>query len=478
MSRSSSVRRKTMSLLETSDLETIDAATLRLLDTTGIEVHDRELRTLLIDAGARKDEGGRRIYVPPELVRDALAQVPRSFKVGDRTGRHLLFPSARTYLMSRGKMPSMLECEDRRTRPTETRDIANLVRLNQALPSVDMVYIVDCPTLDVPEGLNWVTTAREVYLNTLKPLVIAPIHRESAEIWAEMGEAAASQSMLSLPTAIVTISTTSLQLDADSAQALIYCVRKGLPLLTLPIPMAGAVAPFTLAGTLLVQNIEALFLVVAAQAIRASSPVIYGGIGHVMNMRTGRVSLGSPELPLCNSAIVALAQYYDLPSYNATGYTDSTVPDFQAGAEKMLSIYSTLLCGADLALVGTLDNSVSTSLETLVMDHDLWEAAQRSAHEIVISMDSLAEDVVARVGPGGSFLVEGHTLEWLRRGEHYYGGSFNRDGTLEKSKTMLHRARRQAVDLIAKPSAVPSSLAERVQAYARDRSTELGQLGA
>ena len=465
--------RKTISFLDDASLERIDEATLRLLDKTGLAVYDRELCALLARAGARVDDEGGLVCLPPQLVCEALAQAPRCFEVVGRDGCRLAFPASKTYQMSRGKMPQMLDYEARQVHVPTCQEVADLVRLNQALPSVDLVCVVDCPTADVPETLNWVTTAETVYLNALKPLVIAPIHRESAEVWVEMGEEAIGAPMLSMPTAIVTISTTALQLDADSAQALVYCVRKGLPLLTLPIPMAGAVAPFTLAGTLLAQNVEALFLLTAAQVIRPGAPVIYGGIGHVMNMRTGHISFGSPELPLCNAVIIALARHYGLPSYNATGYTDSALPDYQAGAEKMLSIFGTLLSGADVALVGTLDNSRSTSPEIVVMDHDLWEAAERATREIEVNDDTLAEEVIARLGPGRSYLGEEHTLRWLRSGEHYYGGTFNRKGGLDDSKTMLARARARATELIAKPSVVPAPIADRVRAYTRDRRSAL-----
>ncbi len=465
--------RKTIGFLDDASLQKIDAATLRLLDKTGLAVYDPELRMLLAHAGARVSLDRQTVHLPPQMVREALAQAPRCFEVVGRDGCRLAFPASKTYQMSRGKMPQMLDYEARQVHVPTCQEVADLVRLNQALSSVDLVYIVDCPTADVPETLNWVTTAETVYLNTLKPLAIAPIHRESAQLWVEMGEESMGQPMLSAPTAIVAISTTALQLDADSAQVLVYCVRKGLPLSTLPIPMAGAVAPFTLAGTLLAQNVEALFLLTAAQVIRPGAPVIYGGIGHVMNMRTGHISFGSPELPLCNVGIVALARYYGLPSYNATGYTDSALPDYQAGAEKMLSIFSTLLSGADMALVGTLDNSRSTSPEIVIMDHDLWEAAERATREIVVNDDTLAEEVITRLGPGGSYLGEEHTRRWLRSGEHYYGGTFNRESGLDDSKTMWSRARARAMELIAKPSVVPEAMADRIRVYARDRRSAL-----
>jgi trimethylamine--corrinoid protein Co-methyltransferase len=459
--------KKKISLLDEGYLAEIYAASLRLLEKVGLEVYEPELCTLLKRAGARVGPDDRTVRLPSNMVTEALDQAPKGFEVYGRDKSILTFPTSETYLMSRGKMPFIFDGEHLLVRTPSLEDIGSLARLNQALPSIDLIYIVDCPTDGIPSEKNWICTAQSIYSNVLKPLVIAPIHLESAVTWVEMGEVATGTSMLSMPTVIMTASTTALKLDHDTAQALIYSVRKGLPVLTLPIPMAGAVAPFTLAGTLLAQNVEALFLITATQAIRPSAPVIYGGIGHVMNMREGRISFGSPELPLCNSGITALGHWYGLPAYNATGYTDSALPDFQAGAEKTLSIYNTLLSGTDMALVGTLDNSKSTSGEVVVMDHDLWEAAERATREIEVNRDTLAEDVIEKLGPGGVYIGEPHTLQWLRSGEHYYGGTFNRQGGLDEAKTMFARARDRARFLSGRASMVPEDMIKRIEDFAR-----------
>ena len=182
-------RRKRISFLDEGSLKKIDEASLRLLDKTGIAVHDPELRALLARAGARVDTDQRKVRLSPDMVQEALAQAPRHFEVAGRDGQRMVFPAQGTYQMSRGKMPMMLDYEHRTTHVPALREVTGLVRLNQALPAVDCVYMVDCPTADVPAAANWLTTAQAAYLNTLKPLVIAPIHRESAEVWVEMGKA-------------------------------------------------------------------------------------------------------------------------------------------------------------------------------------------------------------------------------------------------------------------------------------------------
>ena len=51
------------------------------------------------------------------------------------------------------------------------------------------------------------------------------------------------------------------------------------------------------------------------------------------------------------------------------------------------------------------------------------------------------------VGPGGDFLTSDHTVEHLRSGEHYYGGSFRREG--ETGGNMVKRAHERVEEILA-----------------------------
>ena len=61
--------RKWISFLDEGSLTKIDEASLRLLDKTGIVVHDPELRVMLTRAGARVDADQCRVRLPSEIVR-------------------------------------------------------------------------------------------------------------------------------------------------------------------------------------------------------------------------------------------------------------------------------------------------------------------------------------------------------------------------------------------------------------------------
>ena len=97
-----------------------------------------------------------------------------------------------------------------------------------------------------------------------------------------------------------------------------------------------------------------------------------------MNMRTAYLSMGAAETCLISSGEMALAKYYGLPTTRMGGYSDSQWPDVQAGIEKAMAILILAQSDADFVTMGgPLDNAAHHSYEQVVIDHDIWEMAQR-----------------------------------------------------------------------------------------------------
>ena len=169
--------------------------------------------------------------------------------------------------------------------------------------------------------------------------------------------------------------------------------------------------------------------------------MLHATTGSLMNMRTGYLSMGAAETCLLSSGEMALAKYYGLPSTRMGGYSDSQWPDVQAGIEKAMALLILAQSEADFVTMGgPLDNAAHHSYEQVVIDHDIWEMAQRLTREIVVDDDTLAYDVIEKIGPSGSFLGDTHTRRAVQAGEHYYGGSFNHMGRTGEEYTMLARA--------------------------------------
>ena len=298
-------------------------------------------------------------------------------------------------------------------------------------------------------------------------------------MWAETLEAAAPSGDLRRdPLLTVEVSPHGpLRLDADTAQITLFAVRKGLPLLVLPLPMAGITAPMTLAGTLLVGVAEGLFMIALAQAVAPGAPILWGGNALTFSMRSMAACEGDPEAALLNAGEIAMAHYYGLPSYRNTAFTDSYYPDEQAGVEKALATFVSIASGADLALLGgTLGSATVISYEQIVMDHDIFEVARRVTRGISVTDETLALDVIEGVGHrAGEYIVHDHTLQWLRSEERYFGGSFNRSPRMDENETMLARAHSRVSEILSRRAddGVPADVSERIRLYLSDQHIQL-----
>ena len=131
--------------------------------------------------------------------------------------------------------------------------------------------------------------------------------------------------------------------------------------------------------------------------------------------------------------------------------------------------------GAVLTAMGRPPNNAARqSHEQAVIDRDIWEMAQRLSREIVADDDTPAFDVVARVGPGGSFVRERHTRRTVQSGDHHYGGSFGHCCRAGEEYTMLVRAHECYEEILARrfERGAPSDPARRSKDHGRDHARQ------
>jgi trimethylamine--corrinoid protein Co-methyltransferase len=104
-----------------------------------------------------------------------------------------------------------------------------------------------------------------------------------------------------------------------------------------------------------------------------------------------------------------------LPTWGLAGATESKVLDAQAGIESAFAILAQGLAGLNLIHdVGYLDSGMVCSAEMLVMGNEVIGMAKRFIEGIRVDPETLARDVIEKVGPGGHFLQEKHTVRHMR----------------------------------------------------------------
>jgi len=180
--------------------------------------------------------------------------------------------------------------------------------------------------------------------------------------------------------------------------------------------MAGSTSPVTLAGTLVQLNAEQLSGIVLTQLVRPGTPVLAGYIPGVADMRTGGYLGGAVEFGMMQAAAAQLAHFYRVPIYCSGGMSDAKLPDAQAGYEKMATFLLAAMGGGNYIhhAIGMVTNMSSASLEQAVIDDEIVGMAMRVLRGIEVTEASMAVDGIHRVGPGGHYLMDTHTVQFMR----------------------------------------------------------------
>lgn len=93
---------------------------------------------------------------------------------------------------------------------------------------------------------------------------------------------------------------------------------------------------------------------------------------------------------------------------------DSKLPDAQTGHEKTLTAMLPALAGANLIYgMGMLEMGQVLSFSQMAMDNEFAAMIKRSIRGIEVNDELMAVDLIKRIGIGGNFLGEKHTMEHI-----------------------------------------------------------------
>jgi trimethylamine--corrinoid protein Co-methyltransferase len=95
--------------------------------------------------------------------------------------------------------------------------------------------------------------------------------------------------------------------------------------------------------------------------------------------------------------------------------TGAKEPDWQAAVDDSLSTFASVMTNADMMNgCGLLNGSKILSYPHMVMETEIYSIVQRMAAGIVVDDETLALDVIARVGANGTYLAEKHTRRHMK----------------------------------------------------------------
>jgi trimethylamine--corrinoid protein Co-methyltransferase len=207
-----------------------------------------------------------------------------------------------------------------------------------------------------------------------------------------------------------------------------------------------------LAGVLTQSLAEGLVGIVLSQLKKKGAAMILGGVVTILDMSTTVMPYGAPEMVLLSAAQTEVCKQLRLPIFSTAGCGDSKVLDEQAAIEAAISVAVAALSGANLVHdVGYLESGLVGSLDMLVMSDEIISMVKRIVGGVVVDDEHLATEVIDRVGPGGNFLAEDHTLRHFKR-EFWFPNLLDRSRReaweQHGSKTLGQRVRERVVDIL------------------------------
>lgn len=456
--------------LSNENIHRIHESSLEVLERVGIEVMPSECREIFRQAGARLDAEHNRVYLPRNMVEDALAKARNEVMLYGRDPRHNLnLGGTRVYMGTGGAAVNVLDPITHLSRHSTLADVAQIGRLVDALDNIHF-YLRSCVARDIPIELLDLNTYYAAISNTTKHVTgncftIRSLHDvlEMAAMIAGGKEILREQPFISF---VTSWTVSPLRFAPETVEILTEIVRQGMPVFLSSAPQSGATSPAALAGSLVQINAEELSGLTYCQLVKPGAPVILGYVPSVSDLRTGNFTGGAPEFGLMHAAVAQLGQFYNLPVYNSSGLTDSKIPDIQAGYEKGLTSLAAALAGANYIhhSAGMLESMLTVAYEQFVIDDDINGSVMRMVRGIEVNDETLSVDVIERVCRGdGHFLGTQQSLA-LMNTEYYYPHTGDRqrraDWETDGSLDMREHARRKAQRILQthKPLSIPAEI--------------------
>ncbi|MES2540498.1 MAG: trimethylamine methyltransferase family protein [Pseudomonadota bacterium] len=400
-------------VLSDDQVEAIHRAALTLLETQGMRVLNGRALDLFRQSGARVE--GNMVYPDAGLIEERLATVPPRFRIAARNrAKDLRFGGNDMVFASVGG-PAYVMDIDRGRRDGTLQDMQDFLRLCHSLNIVQQESGGPLEPMDLPAA----TRHLDLYLSQItlldKSWQLNALGRERTMDGINMAALAMGWSLDDLarqPMMMGVINTNSpRQLDDPMSQGLIALAEHGQVAIVTPFTLAGAMAPVSLAGALVLQHAEAMFGVVLTQIVRPGVPVMYGGFTSNVDMKTGAPAFGTPEYAKAAQASGQLARRIEVP-FRSSNTTAANALDAQAAYESMMSLWGCLMGGAHLVNhgAGWMHGGLTASFEKLILDAELLGMMQSYFRPIAVNDEALSLDAIAEAGVGGHFFGTAQTM--------------------------------------------------------------------
>jgi len=410
--------RRPLRILSQADVERIHEASLNVLANVGVMFHSQRALDVLEAHGAVVDRRATIARIPPATVTEALATLPAHFTLGGRTPEFdLPLDGEHVYLTSDGRATRVRDA-DGTVRPSAKQDVYDAARVVDGLPNLSATSAL-VSAQDTPEESRVLHEFDACMRASRKHSIVVSIKDATeAKPLIRMAEAVAGGSAelkARPPLSVILCTVSPLHQERFGMELAFALAAAGIPILLYPMPILGATAPVTPAGTAVVNNTEILAAITAVQLACPGAKIVHAGGPTALFMRTGAYFANVPEALMLRALQAQMAQFYGLPAGLGWGGTKAKQPEAQSAYENTLGMLLELFAGADFLFgAGLLDSVQQMSLEELVVADEVFGMVTRLMRGVTVDSENLAVDLIKKMGFKGDYLFEPHTRAHVR----------------------------------------------------------------
>ena len=416
-----------LEILTEEQVYAIHSTSLGILERTGMQCANEAALKIFRQGGAYVD--GNIVRIPPLMVEQALQTAPSRILI---TGRHgkgevLLERNVVNYGIGTDLMYH-IDPYTGETRLTVLKDVANIAKVVHKCEHIDFTSDSGFPS-DIQPELQDLYQYRTGVDYCDKPFFIAVDNGENMRALIEMDTVfTRGYDNLKRKSSLIVYRepVSPLLFHETAVEVLLVCAEHNVPIVFIPMVQTGATGPMTVAGSIAQGNAETLASLVLHQLKTPGAPFIWGPGVSMMDMRTTILCYGTPVFMKAQAALGQIGRFYNLPIFGYAGATDSATIDVQCGIEMMWSVLINALAGLNLCHdVGYMSSGLLGSLEAILLGNEIISAVSTFMDGIQINEETLALEIINKVGSDGNFLGEEHTIKFLRQ-ESWYPQFLNR----------------------------------------------------
>ncbi len=452
-----------VSMLSQEDRRRIHEQSLEYLEKRGFRITHQGILEMLSSAGAAADFHTGEVRIPRKLSEELLSLAPKRALLQGVNGKVLDASGDNSFYTSLVLDPFIVDW-DEGVRPPNLSDVKRNIMIGESLDEISILMRMQYPVTGINEPDGCLKTMEVLLTNTAKHISVYPASMENLQEWLEAEKIIRREFSPEVPLMSVAAAVTSpLTIHGVNIEIMEAAVERGMPVISTVCPMAGTTSPYSVAGTFLQANIEALFPVLIVQLIKPGHPVFYGSGPSVTDMRTGKDHYYRCEKMLFKVMSGEMGLFYELPTSGEAGGSLTHRYDMQNGAESMLYLLASHAQQQNIiGGFGSFGNANGMSSEQIIMQVGLMDMARYLTGETDMSDESLALQSLISIGPEGNFLTDELTLKNLYNPDEFFTSRYlDLSGEPEQSGSMAEIARQRVLDIEADfTSPVPGNIRE------------------